>query len=98
VTATTYPDPVDHCRVCGWWLTCVARREADDHLSLVAGMTRTATKRLVGAGTPPLAPLGDTAPWLPIPDLTPTTFDRLRGQAAIQLAGRERRELIYQVL
>ncbi|HSS34628.1 MAG TPA: TM0106 family RecB-like putative nuclease, partial [Patescibacteria group bacterium] len=98
VAAPTYPDPVDHCRVCGWWLTCVARREADDHLSLVAGMTRTATKRLVSAGIPTLATLGDTAPWLPIPDLTPTTFDRLRGQAAIQLAGRERDELIYELL
>ena len=95
---TTYPDPVDHCRVCGWWLDCVARREADDHLSLVAGMTRTATSRLVGAGIGTLAQLGDTAPWLPIPELTPTTFDRLRGQAAIQLAGRASGDLLYELL
>ncbi len=42
--------------------TCVARREADDHLSLVAGMTRTATERLVDGGIRTLARLGETAP------------------------------------
>ncbi len=96
--APTYPDPVDHCRVCGWWLTCVARREADDHLSLVAGMTRTATSRLMGAGIGTVARLGDTAPWLAIPELSPATFERLRGQAAIQLDGRRAGELLYELL
>ena len=94
----TYPDPVDHCRVCGWWPTCIARREADDHLSLVAGMTRTATERLVGAGIGTLAMLGETAPWLPISEMSVATFDRLRGQAALQLAGRETGELLYDLL
>jgi predicted RecB family nuclease len=98
VATPTYPNPVDHCRVCGWWLTCVARREADDHLSLVAGMTRTATERLVDGGVPTLARLGETAPWLPVPDLSPATFDRLRGQAALQLAGRQSGELLYELL
>lgn len=96
--AKTYPDPVDHCRVCGWWLDCVARREADDHLSLVAGMTRTATSRLVDAGIGTLAKLGETAPWLLIPELTPATFDRLRGQASLQLAGRQTGQLLYELL
>ncbi len=98
LSAPTYPDPVDHCRVCGWWPTCVARREADDHLSLVAGMTRTATERLVSAGIGTLAKLGDAAPWAPVPDMTLTTFDRLRGQAALQLAGRETGNLLYELL
>ena len=94
----TYPDPVDHCRVCGWWLDCVARREADDHLSLVAGMTRTATERLVGGGIRTLAELGETAPWVGAPDMSLATFDRLRGQAALQLAGRETGTLLYELL
>ena len=38
----TYPEPVDHCRVCSWWALCVDRRRADDHLSLVAGAARDA--------------------------------------------------------
>ena len=44
-TAGTYPDPVDHCRVCTWYPICADRRRADDHLSIVAGMSRAATER-----------------------------------------------------
>src|SRR5438874_1956845 len=36
----TYPDPVDHCRICRWIDVCGARRRKDDHLCLVAGMRR----------------------------------------------------------
>ncbi len=96
--APTYPDPVDHCRVCGWWPTCIARREADDHLSLVAGMTRTATERLMGDGIPTLEQLGETAPWAGARDLSAATFARLRGQAALQLAGRQAGRLLYELL
>ena len=37
--ASTYPEPVDHCDVCRWAAECAARRRADDHLSLVAGIS-----------------------------------------------------------
>src|SRR6266852_790613 len=36
----TYPEPVEHCNVCRWFKECDARRRADDHLSLVAGIRR----------------------------------------------------------
>ena len=49
--AETYPEPVDHCRVCSWWTMCVDRRRADDHLSLVANITRSNRRRLVAAGS-----------------------------------------------
>src|SRR6185436_18019271 len=35
----TYPEPVDHCEVCRWAAECSAQRRADDHLSLVAGIS-----------------------------------------------------------
>ena len=47
---TTYPDPVDHCRVCVWYPTCITRRRTDDHLSIVAGMRRVDTERLMADG------------------------------------------------
>ena len=50
VEAPTYPDPVDHCRVCTWYPMCIDRRRADDHLSIVAGMRRVDTERLIGCG------------------------------------------------
>src|SRR6266545_4743813 len=46
----TYPDPVEHCSVCDWYLHCDERRHADDHLSLVAGITRNQRKELVAEG------------------------------------------------
>ena len=48
--------------MCAWYPTCADRRRADDHLSLVAGMTRSATQRLVSADLPTLAALGDAPP------------------------------------
>jgi predicted RecB family nuclease len=36
----TYPDPKEHCHVCRWRLQCDTRRREDDHLSLVAGITK----------------------------------------------------------
>ena len=45
-----YPYPVEHCAYCDWWARCRDRRRADDHLSLVAGITRAQTVRLEEAG------------------------------------------------
>jgi uncharacterized protein len=43
---STYPDPVPHCEVCRWWAECDRRRRDDDHLCLVAGMTRLQQREL----------------------------------------------------
>ena len=48
----TYPDPVDHCRVCVWYPTCIQRRRDDDHPSIVAGMRRVDTERFLDGGRP----------------------------------------------
>ena len=37
---STYPEPVEHCRICRFWQECADRRRDDDHLSRVAGLTR----------------------------------------------------------
>jgi uncharacterized protein len=41
-----YPEPVEHCKICRWKGFCADRRRADDHLSLVAGITRTQRREL----------------------------------------------------
>src|SRR5262245_51267285 len=43
---STYPEPKEHCDICRWRLDCDARRRADDHLSLVAGISRLQIKEL----------------------------------------------------
>src|SRR5690606_34073158 len=45
-----YPEPVGHCDICRWWKRCETRRRGDDHLSLVAGITRRQRDRLSRAG------------------------------------------------
>lgn len=41
---TTYPEPTPHCDVCSWYSFCDKRRRDDDHLSLVAGVSRNQRK------------------------------------------------------
>ncbi len=43
----TYPEPCVHCDVCVWFKQCDTGRRADDHLSLVAGITKLQRKQLV---------------------------------------------------
>ena len=98
--STTYPEPVDHCDVCRWAAECVARRRADDHLSLVAGIsarqrTALATReidtvvRLAGAPLPFAPPLDGTSA---------TSIERVREQARIQVEGRGLSKPIYELL
>jgi predicted RecB family nuclease len=95
---STYPDPVDHCRVCVWFPDCITRRRDDDHPSIVAGMTRAATERLQEAGVPTRRMLADLGPEAAVPDLNPRTLERLRLQARIQVQGEDRRELLYELI
>lgn len=86
----TYPDPVTHCDICTWRYSCDARRRADDHLSLVAGMTRLQTAELEARGIGTVAALAST----PIPlEWKPgrgsaVSFERLREQARLQVEAR----------
>ena len=95
--AATYPSPVDHCRVCTWSPTCIQRRRDDDHLSIVAGMRRVDTERLTAGGISQLAVLA-TAGGKTVRDVPPTTFERLRNQARLQLHERTTGERVFELL
>jgi predicted RecB family nuclease len=94
----TYPDPVDHCRVCRWYGQCQDRRRKDDHLSRVAGLSRAHAMALVRGGVPTLTALGTGMAPGPIQEIATPTVERLRQQARLQLAqyadGRVRHELV----
>ena len=100
IAAANYPEPVEHCDVCRWWSVCDKRRRADDHLSLVAGITRLQSRELQAAGVTKLAQLGT----LPLPlQFTPRrgaieTYVRMREQARLQLAGRTQGSLVHELL
>jgi predicted RecB family nuclease len=42
----SYPEPTPHCPICRWFAVCDKKRREDDHLSLVAGITRLQQKQL----------------------------------------------------
>ena len=83
----TYPEPVEHCEVCRWDEVCTKRRRADDHLSLVAGITsrqrRALTERGVGTRT---SLAGLALPVVPrIEGVSLQSLERVQRQAAIQV-------------
>ena len=96
----TYPEPVDHCDVCRWAAECAIRRRADDHLSLVAGISARQRRALEGRGVTTLEALGE----LPIPVMPPLegtsagALERVREQARLQLEGRRLGEPRYELL
>jgi len=98
--AATYPEPVPHCEICSWWAGCNERRHDDDHLSLVAGMQALHAAELRRQGIPTLADFAERKRPL---DERPErgsleTFERLHGQARIQLEGRRAGEPRYRLL
>jgi predicted RecB family nuclease len=98
--ALTYPEPVEHCDVCRWSTDCEARRRADDHLSLVAGISGRQRKALAARGIETLTQLAAS----PIPFDPPldgasaAAAERMREQARIQLEARGRTPPPHEVL
>ena len=93
-----YPDPVEHCGVCRFWKRCEDRRRADDHLSLVAGITRRQRDRLALSGIGRLEELGVLDRERRIDGIQAESLERVREQAALQLRGRREQRAIYELL
>ena len=98
--AANYPEPVDYCDVCRWGKPCDDRRHADDHLSLVAGITRLNRREFEANDVKTLERLGDLV--LPIPfkpaKCSKESLEKAQGQARIQLAGRRAHAPIHELL
>src|SRR5258706_2640415 len=77
---------------------CVDRRRADDHLSLVANVTRSNRRRLVEAGIDTLEELAELPEDATIAKLPPRILERLRHQAALQLGYRRDHVLRYELI
>lgn len=89
--ADTYPEPCSHCSVCDWLPLCDAKREDDDHLSLVANIIRGHRARLTDAGITTLAELATAPADTAVEGLRPEMLKKNRAQAALQLETRKRR-------
>ena len=96
----TYPEPVDHCGVCAWKQACAGRRRDDDHLSLVAGITRGQRARLAEREVTTMAALG--ALRLPVSPRLDGVGDaalaRIREQARVQDHARREDRRIHELV
>ncbi len=96
----TYPLPVPHCDVCRWWPDCDRRRRGDDHLSLVAGISRLQTRELEGRGIETLQALASEPlplSWRPSRGAV-EGYTRVREQARLQRDGRRTGKALHEFL
>jgi len=95
-----YPEPVDKCDRCRWLMTCTKRLRKDDHLSFVAGISKSQRGVLKEQGVDTLADLAV----VPIPlEFRPSrgsveSLERVREQARLQFEARNEERLIHELL
>jgi uncharacterized protein len=85
----TYPEPCAHCDLCHWRDICKEQLMKDDHLCQVANITKIQVGKLNSAGIRTLEKLARLEPGSSVPGMHFETLERLRRQAALQLALRE---------
>ena len=90
-SVVNYPDPKEHCDICRWWETCDKRRRDDDHLCLVAGISKLQINELKARGTDTAEKLASVPlPWPWKPDRgSAQAYTRVREQARIQVEARK---------
>lgn len=100
VAPIIYPDPKSHCDICRWVEQCDARRRKDDHLCLVANISKTQINELQARGietAKALSALPSPLPWKPDRG-SPASYEKAAAQARVQVEAREAGELKYELL
>ena len=98
--AATYPDPCEQCDICRWWQWCDGQRHDDDHLSLVAGISKMQIAELTERSVETLEALAELAfPLDPKPERgAMESYERIHHQARVQLEGRRYRKPVHELL
>jgi uncharacterized protein len=82
--AESYPEKVRHCLQCRWDERCSARRRADGHLSLVAGMRRDHARALAEVGIASLEALAEADSGALPATIGTASRDQIVRQARVQ--------------
>ncbi len=98
--AQTYPDPRQHCDICRWQRDCDTRRRADDHLCLVAGISRLQIEELRRHDITTVTALAaEPLPLIWKPERGAIqTYERIREQARLQVIARDNGTPVYEPL
>ncbi len=98
--AATYPEPKEHCNICRWRNQCDQRRRDDDHLCLVANITKNQISELQANDIATVQAL--SAMPIPMPfdpqKGSQVSFEKAKAQASIQVKAREAGKLKYELL
>ncbi len=93
-------EPVPHCDLCAWQGACDGERREVDHLSLVAGISKSQRRALVERGVATMAGLASVAlPLVPrLDDVSAAALTRIHGQARLQVQGRREQRPVHELL
>jgi predicted RecB family nuclease len=95
-----YPEPKPHCEICRWRRQCDAKWRADDHLTLVAHISKLQIAELSRHNVTTVAALAAVPlplPWKPERGAI-QSFERIREQARMQMLGRANGAVVYEPL
>lgn len=97
---STYPEPTIHCEICRWFPVCDKRRRDDDHLCLVAGISKLQRNELEGRQVSTLESLAEVP--LPLqwkPDRgSVESYERVREQARVQRESRDKGTPVFELM
>jgi predicted RecB family nuclease len=96
---TTVAEPTAHCEICRWWQQCDTEWRKQDHLSLVAGISKLHRKQLSTWDVATVEQLAALP--LPIPNRPDhglkEGYVKVREQARVQVTGRNQGRPVHEV-
>ena len=95
-----YPEPNPHCEICRWRVECEKKWRVDDHLTLVANISKSQIGELGRHDVKSVAQLAAVPlplPWKPERGAT-QSYERIREQARLQVQGRTDGKVVYEAL
>ncbi|HUF09619.1 MAG TPA: TM0106 family RecB-like putative nuclease [Rhodothermales bacterium] len=95
-----YPEPCEHCSICRWWKRCNDIRRADDHLTFVAGISKSQIRELKDHNVSTLADLAVLnlpIPWRPERG-SRDSIERVHHQARLQLQQKTEERPVHELL
>jgi predicted RecB family nuclease len=95
-----YPEPKPHCEICRWRLRCEAKWRQDDHLTLVARISKSQLEELRRHNVMTVAALAAVPlplSWKPERG-TVQSLERVREQARLQVESRAKGRPVYEAL